>query len=258
MGTEAQKAHRAKAAGVDQMIQQAMSRGRIKSDADLQNFLTSIGQKAEGPWYKRYYSEGPYALYGPSWNPGYTSDFYANEEIPVQTSPDQTWYDPSVAGNWRPTDPLKANRMHGHFTWRDSPEGQAAAAPYGGNHIAAWYALRNQSQYKNAPDMRWFYGADNDAVAQGRAGMGGDSVNMAPGVDYEVGNGQNQNMRAPFNTEYQGRTGPLNTTPGNPLFAGMDKYTNYKYDNVNTAIAPAPGLPAPRIGESKKRNNLLF
>jgi hypothetical protein len=259
MGTEAQKAHRAKAASVDERIINAMKRGVIRSNEDLQNFLVSIGQKPDKAWYNRYYDQGPYALYGPSWNPGLQSDFEHDQEIPWQTDPGQTWYDPSKPENWKPTDPLKSKRMSGHFAWRDSPEGQAAAAQYGENAIAAWYAERNKSQYPNAPDMRWFYGADNAAVAKGRPGMysgggGVDSINMAPGVDYDVNTGQTGNQ-----LQYQGREGPFNPVPGTPLYNTADKYYNYKYDNVNTALAPAPQIgPKQGIAESRKRKGALL
>jgi len=46
--------------------------------------------------------------------------------------------------------------MSGFFKfWKDTPQGQALAAQYGNNPIAAWYALRARSNRPNAPDESW-------------------------------------------------------------------------------------------------------
>lgn len=161
MGTAEQKAHRAQYQNNEQKLIDAMSSGAIKSDADLKNWLSSNGMNPDGPMFKRYYSGGGFATYGPSWNPGYMSDFEHNQEIPYGDPATQPWYDPSKEENWSPTDPLKANRMSGFFKWAmDTPEGQAAIAKYGGNAIAAWYGLRAKSNRTQSPGMEWWNEGD--------------------------------------------------------------------------------------------------
>lgn len=155
MGTPEQRARRQRyAANVERLIG-AMSQGGIRSDADLRSWLQANGMNPDGPIFKQYYSGGGYSTYGPSWDPVWNFDFEHGQKIPYQ-GPGESWYDPSVASNWQNTDPTQAARMSGFFKfWKDTPEGQALANQYGGNSIAAWYALRNRSNRPNAPDESW-------------------------------------------------------------------------------------------------------
>jgi len=154
MGTEAQKQVRQAAAARQELIDQAKSRGQIRSNTDLANFIASLGGNPSGPQYKQNYSGGGYSLYGPSWDPGWNFDFEHNQKIPWQ-GPGEDWYDPSKAENWQNTDPLQAGRMSGFFKWRDQNM-DMIDKDWGGNASAAWYALRAKSDRPNSPDMAWW------------------------------------------------------------------------------------------------------
>lgn len=154
MGTEAQRAHRKNYIDKRQSIIDAVIRGDWADDSSLKDYLESIGAPRDKALFNQFGSEGGFAHYGPSWDPGWKNDFNTDEEIP-HMGEGETWYDPSVASNWRKTDPLKAKRMAGFFDWRDKNIGNIGGK-YGNNMYAAWHQMRANSDRPNAPDMSWF------------------------------------------------------------------------------------------------------
>lgn len=162
MGTAEQKERRRAYADKLEKALGAGSRGEWKNDAELRSYLNSIG--GGNPLYNQLYSGGGFSTYGPSWNPGMTSDFENNEEI-MNMGLGETWYDPSMPGNWQKTDPLKAARMSGFFNWRDQNM-DMINRDFGGNALAAWLTLRGRSDRPNSPDMSWWNEGNKGAPPQ--------------------------------------------------------------------------------------------
>lgn len=142
MGTPEEKAHRARAGANRARILAAVSGGKWTTDSQLSDYLSSIGLKPDGPMFKQYFSGGGFATYGPSWNPGVNNDFVTGMEIPWQgkNPQDFPWYDPTIPGNWKQTDPTAAANMKSFYDWRDQnlAGGINIDANFGGNAFAAW------------------------------------------------------------------------------------------------------------------------